>query len=163
MEFHDDYPQYELMAHHSEEDGVKKRRKLWNVFWIMLTITLIELFVGFKAASWGIAGTTALKLFFIIFTIAKAYYIVFSFMHLGDENKPSKWAILAPYIMFILYLVYMTSVDEGTYSMKHRHPMNKHIIDQAAALRAGGHHGDGASDASHGNTENASHGEEAAH
>ena len=29
-EFHDDYPQYEFMAHHSEEAGVGIRRKLWN-------------------------------------------------------------------------------------------------------------------------------------
>ena len=29
-EFHDDYPQYELMAHHSDEAGVAKRKKLWT-------------------------------------------------------------------------------------------------------------------------------------
>ena len=132
MEFHDDYPQYEMMAHHSEEDGVGKRKKLWKVFFIMLVITIMELVVGFKAADWGIAGTTALKLFFILFTIAKAFFIVFEFMHLGHENKPSKWVILAPYITFILYLIYMTSIDEGTYSMKHRFPMDKHVIEQAA-------------------------------
>jgi cytochrome c oxidase subunit 4 len=53
MEFHDNYPQYELMSHHTEEEGKKKRRKLWNVFWIMLCITIVELVVGFMQDSMG--------------------------------------------------------------------------------------------------------------
>jgi len=31
MEFHDNYPQYEVMANHGEEEGKKNRRTLWNV------------------------------------------------------------------------------------------------------------------------------------
>ena len=31
MEFNDGAPQYELMAHHSEEEGAVKRKKLWRV------------------------------------------------------------------------------------------------------------------------------------
>jgi len=35
-EFHDDYPQYELMAHHSEEEGKKKRNKVLKFVWKIL-------------------------------------------------------------------------------------------------------------------------------
>lgn len=143
-EFHDDYPQYELMAHHSEEDGKKIRRKLWNVFWIMLIVTLIELFVGFKAADWGLVGTTGLITFFITFTIVKAFYIVYSFMHLGDEKSALKWVIVAPFSCFIIYLALMVSVGEGSYSMRYRHEMDKQVIMQQLELKAGGgHHEEG--------------------
>ena len=99
-EFHDDYPQYEFMAHHSEEDGKKKRRKLWNVFWIMLGVTILELIIGFQASSMGLLNDDRtsgmmLKVIFIGLTIGKAYFIVFSFMHLGDEKKAMKWTFFA--------------------------------------------------------------------
>ena len=54
MEFHDDYPQYEMLAHHSEEEGKLKRRKLWNVFWIMLAVTIVELIIGSFSLQWGL-------------------------------------------------------------------------------------------------------------
>lgn len=139
-EFHDDYPQYELMAHHSEEVGAKIRKKLWNVFWIMLTVTLLELFVGFKSRDWGLTGSTGLIIFFIAFTIVKAYYIVFAFMHLGDEKVVMKWVIVAPYACFIIYLAFMATVGEGSYAMKHRHDMDKQIIMQQLQLKQENHH-----------------------
>ena len=146
-EFHDDFPNYELMAHHSEEDGVKKRKKLWQVFWIMFGITVLELVVGFKAESWGflnnVRGTTfGLKLFFVFFTIAKAAFIVLSFMHLGDEKKALKWVILGPYCVFIVYLAVMASIGEGGYSQPHRADMDPNVVIQAAEHKrvGGGEH-----------------------
>jgi cytochrome c oxidase subunit IV len=115
MEFHDDYPQYEFMYHHTDEAGKVKRKKLWMVFWIMLVITLIELYVGFNATAWGLTGGAFLKIFFVVFTLVKAGYIVLKFMHLGDETKFFKYTILVPYIVFIVYLVFIVLV-EGTYA-----------------------------------------------
>lgn len=160
-EFHDDYPQYELMAHHSEEEGKKKRRKLWNVFWIMLIVTLVELFVGFKAADWGIKGTNGVKIFFILFTIVKAYFIVYAFMHLGDENKLFKWFIIGPYSVFALYLVYLTAVNEGSY-VSARDPMVDPLIQmQRESERAG--HGGSHDNSSHENNSEHKQGSEAGH
>ncbi|HAA01136.1 MAG TPA: hypothetical protein DCD96_05765, partial [Flavobacteriales bacterium] len=47
-------------------------------------------------------------------TIIKAGYIVLVFMHLGDERKNLLWAILAPYGLFILYLIFIC-LTEGTF------------------------------------------------
>ena len=91
MEFHDDYPQYELMAHHGEEEGKKARRTLWNVFWIMLAITVVELIIGAMAPGKGWTGATWLKVFFIVLTIAKAAAIVW-WKHYGD--RPSSQILL---------------------------------------------------------------------
>jgi cytochrome c oxidase subunit IV len=148
-EFHDDYPQYELMAHHSEEEGKKARRKLWNVFWIMLVVTIVELLIGFKANSWGLlnddrTSSVPLKIIFIGLTIGKAFFIVFSFMHLGHEKKWMKWSILGPYMVFIIYLVFII-VGEANYSLIHKEKMDELIVKQKNALNAAaknGHHGE---------------------
>ena len=120
MEFHDDFPQYEFRDQHDEVEGKKQRRRLWNVFWIMLGITIFELILGSYAASHNNIGKTTLICVFVFFTILKAYYIVYSFMHLGHEVKPLKWIIIAPYTTFILYLVFMATVTEGNYSKEHK-------------------------------------------
>lgn len=138
-EFHDDFPQYELMAHHSEEEGKVKRRKLWNVFWIMLTITIIELIIGFNAKDWGLldpvdrTSTSILKVIFIGMTLGKAYFIVYSFMHLGDEMKGIKYAIIAPYTTFILYLTYVL-VAEANYVKVIKDKMDPIIVEQKIKL-----------------------------
>ena len=115
MEFHDNYPQYETMYQHDEAAGKKIRKKLWRVFWILLGITLLELFVGFNATKWHLTGTMFIKVFFIFFTVAKAGGIVLVFMHLIDETKFFRYVILAPYTVFILYLIYIILV-EGTFT-----------------------------------------------
>ena len=40
-------------------------------------------------------------------TLLKAGYIVAIFMHLGDEKKSLKSMIIIPYVMFILYLIFI--------------------------------------------------------
>lgn len=139
MEFHDNYPQYELMAHHSEEEGVHKRKKLWKVFWIMLTITLVELAIGFYNDHFP---RIALMIIFIGFTIAKAAYIVLSFMHLGDEKRAFKYTVLTPFTLFIIYLIWIVTT-EGSYAGVpfRKSQMDKQIVKQQEEIRA--HHGKG--------------------
>ncbi len=143
-EFHDDYPQYEFLAHHSEEEGKIKRRKLWNVFWIMLAVTIVELIIGSFSLKWGLLDDTRhstfiLKIVFIGLTIAKAFYIVFRFMHLGDEKKAMRYAILAPYTLFILYLIYII-VGEANYSLIHKNKMDALIVKQKIDLNEAAKH-----------------------
>lgn len=96
---------YALNAHHSEEEGVKIRKKIIFVTVLLTIITAVEVLMGiyFKRAetyTWE-----AIKWSFIILTLVKAGYIVMSFMHLGDERRNLKWVIIAPYTLFILYLL----------------------------------------------------------
>lgn len=144
MEFHDDYPEYEKMAAHDEGAGKKLRRTLWNVFWIMLAITIFELVIGFMAPGKGWSGALWLKTLFISLTIAKAGYIVLVFMHLGHEVKFFKYTILVPYITFMLYCIFIC-LNEGTYSGKaaNRTPIDPLLVKQQVDLRANKHHGGG--------------------
>ncbi len=157
-EFHDNYPQYEVMSNHGEEEGKKNRRTLWNVFWIMLFITIFELIVGFMAPSKGWSGTWWLKTLFISLTIVKAAAIVIWFMHLGHEVKFFKYTILAPYVVFMFYTIFII-LTEGTYSSQSSKMtrVDKIFIDQQAALKSGHHNGSGHQPTNDGGHEEAHH------
>ena len=103
---------YSINARHSEEDGVKIRKKLYRVTLILTVITIVEIFMGvlFKRNAGSLWET--IKLAFIILTLVKAAYIVLIFMHLGDERKNLKYVILLPYALFILYLIFI-GIYEG--------------------------------------------------
>lgn len=103
---------YSFAAHHSEEKGVKIRKNVIKVTVILTLITVVEVGMGvyFKrseAFSW-----TAIKWSFIILTLVKAGYIVMSFMHLGEERKNLRNAVLVPYMLFIMYLLFI-ALSEG--------------------------------------------------
>ena len=150
-EFHDDYPSYEHMAHHSDEEGKKTRKTLWRVFWYMLAITIFELVIGSMAPSHGWSGTLGIKFLFIGLTIVKAGFIVMAFMHLGHEVTFMKYTILAPYIIFISYGIFII-LDEGVYSgdPQNRTKVDPILIKQQMDLKAGhGHHAEGAVEADH--------------
>ncbi len=142
MEFNDNYPEYEKMSNHDEAYGKKARRTLWNVFWIMLAITIVELIIGFMAPSRGWSGTMGLKVLFIGLTIVKAAAIVMWFMHLGHEVKFFKYTILTPYIVFMCYTIFVV-LTEGTYAGTSGKfaKVDPVFIQQQEALKKGGHGG----------------------
>lgn len=108
----DDVIEYSLDAHHSEEQGKKIRKKIWQVTALLTIITIVEVAIGatVKQSSdyWQIV-----KWLFIGLTVLKAAYIVLVFMHLGDERKAMRYVILIPYFIFIAYLIFI-ALYEGT-------------------------------------------------
>jgi cytochrome c oxidase subunit IV len=109
---------YALGAHHSEEKGKKIRKKIVFVTVLLSLITFVEVVLGAQIKQdseyWG-----AIKLFFIILTLAKAGYIVMSFMHLGDERKNLRYTILLPYGLFALYLLFICLQEGGFTEFMH--------------------------------------------
>jgi cytochrome c oxidase subunit 4 len=106
---------YALNAHHSEEEGVKKRKKILKVTLILTLVTIVEVIMGaFVKRSdsflWYlvVAG-------FVILTLLKAGYIVAVFMHLGDERKNIQRTILIPYIFFMIYMIVLITIMEGNW------------------------------------------------
>lgn len=108
----DDIIEYSLDAHHSEEAGVKTRKTIWKVTGLLTLITVVEVAFGaiikqdssiWDFVKWG----------FIIMTLVKAAFIVLSFMHLGQERKSLKYFILVPYMIFILFLIFIL-LTEGS-------------------------------------------------
>ena len=102
----DDLIEYSLHSHHDEEQGKKIRRKIWYVTLLLTVVTAVEVALGamIKQSSdmWWMV-----KIIFIVLTLLKAGYIVMTFMHLGDERKWLRNLVLIPYIMFMLYLIFI--------------------------------------------------------
>lgn len=106
---------YAKSAYHDEEHGKKVRKTIWKVTVILTVITIVEVFIGIKVGREADSlKWTMVKWGFIVMTLIKARYIVLSFMHLGDERKSMKATILAPYIVFVLYLIFI-ALTESTY------------------------------------------------
>jgi cytochrome c oxidase subunit IV len=108
----DDIYEYSLDAHHSEEQGVKIRKKILFVTVLLTVITAVEVALGAmihqNSAAWPFV-----KWSFILMTLLKAGYIVMVFMHLGDERKGMRAVILVPYFIFMAYLIFIL-LWEGT-------------------------------------------------
>lgn len=102
----DDIIEYSLDVHHSEEEGIKIRKKIYFVTVLLTVITAVEVALGITWHSLGL-DHTIVQYTFIIMTVIKAGYIVGVFMHLGDERKPFIMTILVPYSLFIAYLVFI--------------------------------------------------------
>jgi len=102
----DDLIEYSLHTHHSEEQGKAIRKKIWFVTALLTIITIVEVALGsFIKQSSG--AWPFVKWSFIIMTLFKAGYIVMVFMHLGDEKKTLRYVVLVPYILFLLYLIFI--------------------------------------------------------
>lgn len=117
----DDIIEYSLDAHHSEEEGKKIRKKIWMVTAILSIVTAVEVLMGVFLSKTAVGADSALwssiKLSYVILTLVKAGYIVMIFMHLGDERKALKWVILAPYALFIIYLLFILLTEASAVVM----------------------------------------------
>lgn len=92
--------------HHAEGTG-----RIWKTFWILSVITIIELAIGLaiynihKGEHPNHTLILAFKGMVCILTLAKAYYIVSIFMHLGDEIRNFIMTIVVPLMLFIWFVI----------------------------------------------------------
>jgi len=106
---------YALNAHHSEEEGVKIRKKIYKVTIILTVVTIIEVLMGANFQRNGTFTWDMIVTAFVILTLLKAGYIVSVFMHLGDERKNIQRTILIPYIFFMVYMIVLITIIEGDF------------------------------------------------
>lgn len=102
----------------TEGAHVSNTKKIWKVFAILSIITLVEVVLGIlKPESLHhvhIFGLSLLNYIFIILTIVKAYYIMWSFMHLEGEKAAFRWSVVGVLIFLCVYLIGMV-LTEGNY------------------------------------------------
>ncbi len=92
--------------------------KIWGVLIILSIVTGIEVWLGIAKPEFLIEGRFIrmkyLNWIFILLTIFKAYYITWDFMHMRDEVKGLRRAVVWTAIFLILYLVFIL-LTEGDY------------------------------------------------
>ncbi len=125
MSQHSISPEISFPPHHSEGTG-----RIWKTFWLLSVVTIIELAIGLaiynihKGEHPNHTLILAFKGMVCILTIAKAYYIVSVFMHLGDEIRNFMMTIVVPLMLFIWFIIaflwdgnswkYLRNTDAGS-------------------------------------------------
>jgi len=92
-------------SHHGNDAQVKR---IWKVFWILLIITVVELGLGLTLYMLDLPEDLRkhlIKGVIIILSLAKAYYIVSVFMHLGDEVRNLIMTVVVPLMLFIWFII----------------------------------------------------------
>jgi cytochrome c oxidase subunit IV len=94
----------EVTHHHAPSEGTGR---IWKTFWILLVITIIELALGFTM--YFVPGMPDWLHLFVkgvicILSLAKAFYIVSIFMHLGDEIRNMIMTIVVPLMLFVWFI-----------------------------------------------------------
>ncbi|MGB8191141.1 MAG: cytochrome C oxidase subunit IV family protein [Chitinophagaceae bacterium] len=93
----------EVSAHDHPAEGTKR---IWKTFWLLLIITVIELGLGMLmyATDFSPLLDLIIKGVIIILSLAKAFYIVSIFMHLGDELRNMVMTIVVPLLLFVWFI-----------------------------------------------------------
>ncbi|EAQ38522.1 hypothetical protein MED134_11516 [Dokdonia sp. MED134] len=93
-------------------------QKIWGVLIFLTLVTAVEVVLGIFKPEFLIETTfirmKLLNWIFIILTIVKAYYITWDFMHMRDEVKGLRRAVVWTGIFLICYLVFIL-LTEGDY------------------------------------------------
>ena len=95
------------IAHRTDSEQVKR---IWKAFWILSIITIIELALGLTIFQLDKGDPSYMLIIFIkgvicILTIAKAFYIISIFMHLGDEIRSMMLSLAVPALLFIWFII----------------------------------------------------------
>ena len=97
-----------LISHEGDDAQVKR---IWKTFWILLVLTIAELSLGLGVYTIhkGPDPNQFLVLVFkgivCILTLAKAFYIISIFMHLGDEIRNLIMTIIVPLALLIWAII----------------------------------------------------------
>lgn len=142
----------EVTVHHHTEDDASFKKKVRKTTILLSIITIIELVIGLTIYTIhkGESPNHTLVLMFkgmvCILTLAKAYYIVSVFMHLGDEIRNMIMTIVVPLMLFIWFIAafiwdgnsyknlrnkYDKHFEETTMPTQH-HKENTHEVKPAA-------------------------------
>jgi cytochrome c oxidase subunit IV len=94
------------MAQTAHGDSNAGRREIWRVTIILSVLTLVELVLGFSMI--GMAEGFLrhfIKGVIVVLMLAKAFYIVSYFMHLGHELRNMIMTIVVPLTLFIWFII----------------------------------------------------------
>jgi cytochrome c oxidase subunit IV len=119
----------EITVHH-HTPGPENVKRIWKTFWVLLIITIIELGLGLLmyATDWTHTMDLFVKGVIIILSLAKAFYIVSIFMHLGDEIRNFIMTIAVPLLLFIWFI--LAFILDGNSYLNLRNKYDQHYKER---------------------------------
>lgn len=131
----------EVTFHH-EPGGKEVVSKIIRTTVILSVITIIEL--GMGLGMYAIPMAAGLKLFLkgviVILSLAKAFYIVGVFMHLGEEVKNLIMTIVVPLLLFIWFIAAFLYEGNSWKNLRNTYNPKQAVSAPAAPHEAGEHH-----------------------
>lgn len=118
------------------DDTVKR---IWKTTIVLSVITLIELALGFSLAKEWFGQSHAVILFvkgvICILSLAKAFYIVSIFMHLGDEIRNLIMTIVVPLMLFVWFLAAFLWDGDSWRNLRHEYNKGNPAKQHAPATK----------------------------
>jgi hypothetical protein len=142
-------PEVTVEVHHDSKETV---RKIIRTTVVLSVITIIELALGYtifflhKSPDFNHALVLAIKGVIVILSLAKAFYIVSVFMHLGDEIRNMIMTIVVPLLLFLWFIgAFLWDGSSyknlrNTYDRHHREQTDQKVTTPPPA---GAEHGEG--------------------
>ncbi len=133
----------EVTIHHHHADDATFYKKVKKTTILLSVITVIELVIGLLIYNIhkGDSPNELLVLMFkgavCILTLAKAYYIVSVFMHLGDEIRNMIMTIVVPLMLFIWFIA--AFIWDGNSYKNLRNKYDKHFQETTMPAKHGAH------------------------
>jgi cytochrome c oxidase subunit IV len=116
----------EITYHHAPAQDGKK--KIIKTTLILSVLTIIELALGYwlyaSKETMGSGMVLTIKGVIVILSLAKAFYIVSIFMHLGDEIRNFIMTILVPLSLFIWFIAAFLMDGKSWLDLRHKYNGN---------------------------------------
>ncbi len=125
----------EITFHPDHSGGTKQ---IWKTFWLLSALTIVELILGLliynihKGENPNHTLVLAFKGMVCILTLAKAYYIVSIFMHLGDEVRNLIMTIIVPLCLFIWFIAAFLWDGDSWKNLRNRYNRTEVKIEKVA-------------------------------
>ena len=120
----------EVTVHHEHADDRSFKKKVIKTTIILSIITVIELGLGLLLYALKLPDDMRrmlIKGVIIILSLAKAFYIVSIFMHLGDEIRNMIMTIVVPLMLFIWFIT--AFILDGQSYKNLRNKYDKHFLE----------------------------------
>jgi cytochrome c oxidase subunit IV len=133
----------EVTFHH-HVPGKENVRRIIKTLVILSVITIIELAMGFsiyfihKNPDFSHGLVLGIKGAIVILSLAKAFYIVSVFMHLGDEIRNMIMTIIVPLMLFIWFIA--AFLWDGNSYKNLRNTYDKHFEERTTEQKHSGGH-----------------------
>ncbi|MCB0715017.1 MAG: cytochrome C oxidase subunit IV family protein [Chitinophagaceae bacterium] len=129
----------EVTVQHEQQDDAAFNKKIRKTTILLSVITVIELALGLaiytihKGPDPNATLILAFKGMICILTLAKAYYIVSVFMHLGDEIRNMIMTIVVPLLLFIWFII--AFIYDGHSYKELRNEFDKHFQETTTPVQ----------------------------
>ncbi len=123
---------------HGEHVHTDNTKAILKTLGILSAITIVELIVGMAIAPGVIKSNPNMKIvfniFYLIMTLAKAFYIVAEFMHLRHEVKNLIMTIIFPLTLFVWFIIAFLWEGSSYKNLRDTYNPQKSVPSKAAPV-----------------------------